>query len=71
MKRAFVNHSLSNTVVKSSLAIGSILGALMLFPALGRSQDQEALNPGLYRLEMIMAATTRIRFFGVKIGFLG
>ena len=37
-----------------------------LCPAVTLAADDAILPPGAYRLEMIMASTTRIRFFGTS-----
>jgi len=46
---------------RSTLTLGLVLSSLVL-PA--SSQDVIPLTPGTYRLEMIMASTTRVPFFG-------
>lgn len=44
--------------------LGMLVALMIFFPKLAKSQNDTILKPGVYRLEMIMASTTRVPFFG-------
>src|SRR5262245_38844642 len=45
-------------------AAGFAIAALSACPIIAAAQEDNMLPPGLYRLEMIMASTTRVPLFG-------
>jgi hypothetical protein len=53
-------------LLKSSIVGGFFIAGLIVASDTVRSEQLEMLSPGLYQLEMIMASTTRIRFFGTS-----
>ena len=54
------------TATPMQVFIASIVAVAIFFgfQPLSRAQQEELLPPGKYRLEMIMASTTRVPFFG-------
>ncbi|MGH7871554.1 MAG: hypothetical protein ACREQO_04970 [Candidatus Binatia bacterium] len=50
----------------STRAVKLSLLVMLTVPAITSAQEENLLPPGMYRLEMIMASTTRVPFFGAS-----